>query len=121
MAAKPYPTTECQNYLTLITSSGILIHLSLCYSFHEIGYYDLPATIDYILNITKQEQLLYVGHSQGTAVFFVMASTRPEYQRKVKVYAAMAPIAYLDNTKGAIKSLSKMSTWLIVSLFLFIS
>lgn len=67
------------------------------FSWHEIGYYDLPAMIDYILEKTGQESLFYVGHSQGTTAFMVMASQRPEYGRKVKMMSALAPIAYMSN------------------------
>ena len=34
------------------------------FSWHEIGYYDLPAMINHILNTTKNDKLHYVGHSQ---------------------------------------------------------
>jgi len=38
------------------------------YSFHEIGIYDIPACIDYILNISKQSQkLILCGHSFGAS------------------------------------------------------
>ena len=30
--------------------------------------YDLPASINYIINKTGQEQVYYVGHSQGNTV-----------------------------------------------------
>lgn len=36
------------------------------FDFEEMGLYDLPAEIDYILSITGQKQLSYVGHSEGT-------------------------------------------------------
>lgn len=29
----------------------------------QMGIYDLPAEIEYILNHSKQEQLTYIGHS----------------------------------------------------------
>ncbi|XP_011176163.1 lipase 3 [Solenopsis invicta] len=70
------------------------------FSFHESGMYDLPAMIDYIVKATGQEKIIYMGHSQGTTTFFVMASERPEYQDKIKVMFAMAPVAYcgrMDN------------------------
>ncbi|XP_044254321.1 lipase 3-like [Tribolium madens] len=67
------------------------------FSFHEIGYFDIPAKIDYILDTTGQEKIFYVGHSQGTTVFFVMASERPEYNAKIRLMSALAPIAYMGH------------------------
>lgn len=63
---------------------------------------DLPTMIDYILDTTGFEQLHYVGHSQGTTAFFVMASERPEYNDKIKMMHALAPIAFMGNIKGAL-------------------
>ncbi len=36
------------------------------FGWEEMGKYDLPAVTDYILSLTKQEKIAYVGHSQGT-------------------------------------------------------
>uniref|UniRef100_A0A8C7DX90 Lipase n=1 Tax=Naja naja TaxID=35670 RepID=A0A8C7DX90_NAJNA len=38
------------------------------FSFDEMAMYDLPASIHFVLNKTGQEQLFYVGHSQGTTI-----------------------------------------------------
>lgn len=63
---------------------------------------DLPTMIDYIIDTTEFEQLHYVGHSQGTTAFFVMASERPEYNDKVIMMHALAPIAFMGNIKGTL-------------------
>lgn len=67
------------------------------FSFHELGYYDLPAKIDYILESTGQDKIVYVGHSQGTTAFFIMGSERPEYNDKIRLMSALAPIVYMGN------------------------
>lgn len=63
------------------------------FSWHEIGAIDLPSMIDYVLIATGQKQLFYIGHSQGTTAFFVMCSERPEYNAKIKMMHALAPVA----------------------------
>lgn len=70
------------------------------FSWHEIGYYDLPAIIDYVLEKTGYSEVYYIGYSQGTTIFFVMASERPEYNAKVKVMVNLAPIAFLSNQRS---------------------
>ncbi|KAL0110379.1 hypothetical protein PUN28_013789 [Cardiocondyla obscurior] len=72
------------------------------FSWHEIGVYDLPAMIDYVLKTTGREKLFYLGHSQGTTAFFVMASERPEYQDKIQAMVAMAPVAFCSRMNNPI-------------------
>ncbi|KOB73274.1 Lipase 3 [Operophtera brumata] len=67
------------------------------FSFHEIGIFDLPAMIDYALEKSNKTELTYIGHSQGTTVYFVMASMRPEYNKKVKFMVSLATIAWTSN------------------------
>ncbi|KAF2901551.1 hypothetical protein ILUMI_04629 [Ignelater luminosus] len=67
------------------------------FSWHEIALYDVTAMIDYALKETKQEKLFYVGHSQGTTVFYVMCSERPEYNEKIRAHFSLAPIAYMNH------------------------
>ncbi|XP_025420148.1 lipase 3-like [Sipha flava] len=90
------------------------------FSWHEMGTIDLPNTIDYILDKTGEPDLSYVGHSMGTAIFFVLCSERPEYQEKIRSMAAMAPIAYLNHVKSPImtflSSIADPLAWLCNSL-----
>ncbi|XP_025837274.1 lipase 3-like [Agrilus planipennis] len=67
------------------------------FSWHEIGFYDLPAMIDYTLETTNNEKLFYVGHSQGTTAFYVMTSIKPEYNTKIRAQFSMAPVAYMNH------------------------
>ena len=68
----------------------------------EIGVYDLPALIDYVLETTGESSLHYVGFSQGTTVFFLMGSERSEYLSKVKLMSALGPAVFMENPKSPI-------------------
>ncbi|CAH0760554.1 unnamed protein product [Diatraea saccharalis] len=83
------------------------------FTFHEIGIYDLSANIDYVLNKTNQGQLTLIGFSQGNQIWFVLGSMRPEYNSKVKVAIALAPVAYLNHAR-----LPDLLTWTLINNFL---
>ncbi|XP_045479798.1 lipase 1-like isoform X2 [Harmonia axyridis] len=65
------------------------------FALHEIAYYDLPATIDYILDKSGQESLFFMGHSIGSTIALILCSLRPEYNKKILLHLALAPIAYV--------------------------
>ncbi|KAK9882061.1 hypothetical protein WA026_018911 [Henosepilachna vigintioctopunctata] len=67
------------------------------FSYHEIGVYDLPAKIDYILQKTSKEKIHYIGHSQGGTTFYIMTSEKPEYQRKIVMATLLAPAGYMNH------------------------
>jgi len=54
------------------------------FSWDEVGSRDLPAEIDYILNITGHKSLTYIGYSMGTTAFWVLGATMPHYIGKVQ-------------------------------------
>ncbi|XP_044315952.1 lipase 3-like [Drosophila rhopaloa] len=68
------------------------------FSFHEIGQFDLPAAIDLILQQTNMPSIQYIGHSQGSTVFFVMCSERPDYAPKVRLMQSLSPTVYLQGS-----------------------
>lgn len=76
------------------------------FSFDEMAKYDIPACIDYVLSKTGQEQLHYIGHSQGTMVGFIAFSSSQELGKKVKTFSALAPVATVGHIKGAMRVLS---------------
>ncbi|XP_026333012.1 lipase 3-like [Hyposmocoma kahamanoa] len=75
------------------------------FSWEEIGLYDVSAYVDYILDITGQEKLHYVGHSQGGTAFLVLNSLRPEYNEKFISFQGLAPAAFFYNNEHSIFNL----------------
>lgn len=75
---------------------------SVANSYHEIGRWDLPSEIDYVLEMTKRKKISYIGFSQGTTAFMVLMSTVPKYNEKINMMVALAPVAFLNNSKGVI-------------------
>ncbi|XP_023936778.2 lipase 1 [Bicyclus anynana] len=74
------------------------------FSWDEIGNIDLPTMIDYVLDFTGKPALHYIGMSQGTTTFFVMASLRPEYNKKIISMQALAPVAYMAHNNNSLFS-----------------
>ena len=65
-----------------------------------MGIYDLPAAISFVLNKTNEKDLIYIGHSMGTSMFYAMASEIPDVASKVKVMFSLAPIAFMSHLKS---------------------
>ncbi|QRV76292.1 alpha/beta hydrolase family protein [Ceratobasidium sp. AG-Ba] len=61
------------------------------YSIDDFCLYDIPDSIEYILNLTKNKSLSYVGFSQGTAQAFAALSIHPSLNEKVDIFIALAP------------------------------
>jgi hypothetical protein len=79
--------------------------------------YDLPATMDYIERITGQDQLVYIGHSQGTLIAFAALSTNPEFAKKIKLFIALAPIVTIGNIMVPyLKTVAEITTVFAVSM-----
>lgn len=67
------------------------------FSFHEMGLYDLPAQLDYVLRHRQRKSLAYIGHSQGNLAMFILQSFQPHWADRIKPFVAMAPIAFVPN------------------------
>nr|XP_014283537.1 lipase 3-like [Halyomorpha halys] len=63
------------------------------FSFDQSGYYDTPAFVDTVLEVRNATKLFYIGHSLGTVTFLIMASSRPEYNNKIKAAVLLSPVA----------------------------
>ncbi|KAM6442644.1 lysosomal acid lipase/cholesteryl ester hydrolase-like [Liasis olivaceus] len=88
------------------------------FSFHEMAMYDLPATINFILKKTKQEQLYYVGYSQGSTIGFIAFSAMPELSQKIKMFLALAPVVYVTHASSPpLRLMSSLSQHLFKQMF----
>jgi len=82
------------------------------FSWDEMGEYDIPAVIPYILNSTNQAQLYYVGHSMGNTMFYVAMSAHPELNQYIKAQFSLAPVAWTANIESPIKYLAPIANLL---------
>ncbi|CAO2585216.1 Lipase member M [Lemmus lemmus] len=87
------------------------------FSLDEMAKYDLPATINLILEKSGQKQLFYVGHSQGTTIAFIAFSTNPELAKKIKVFFALAPVVTVKYTRSPMKKLTALSRQAVKHMF----
>ncbi|KAI5635271.1 alpha/beta-hydrolase lipase region domain-containing protein [Phthorimaea operculella] len=70
------------------------------FSVDEIGYYDIPAMIDYVIKHTGSKKVNYIGYSQGSGTFYAMCSERPGSCDKVSVQIGLAPASRQTHTKS---------------------
>ncbi|XP_062988981.1 lysosomal acid lipase/cholesteryl ester hydrolase [Elgaria multicarinata webbii] len=87
------------------------------FSYDEMAKCDLPASINFILNKTGQEQIFYVGHSQGTTIAFIAFSTLPQFAKKIKMFFALAPAVTVKFSSGPIATIGKFPELLYKELF----
>lgn len=70
------------------------------FSMDELVSKDLETMIDGVLNITRKDQLHYVGHSLGTLTMFSRLSKFPEFSAKIKTFFALAPVGRVHHIGG---------------------
>ncbi|XP_069124287.1 lysosomal acid lipase/cholesteryl ester hydrolase-like [Argopecten irradians] len=75
------------------------------WSWDEMALHDLPAMVDYILNVTNQKQIYYLGHSQGTQIAF-SGLGQSWNTDKVKMFFALAPVTTLGGIISPIRLLT---------------
>ncbi|CAH0716451.1 unnamed protein product, partial [Brenthis ino] len=80
------------------------------FSFQEIGQYDLPAVVDYIIALKNStDKITFIGHSMGATAFLAMLSSLPNYNNNFRMAVFLAPLVYMTNTKGPFKIITTMA------------
>jgi len=80
------------------------------FSVDEMAKYDVPGMIDYILKVTQETQVYYVGHSQGSMLVMAALSENPDLARKIKMNFALAPLSRMVHVKGMIHGMAGWGT-----------
>ncbi|CAN7938115.1 unnamed protein product, partial [Ixodes hexagonus] len=75
------------------------------FSADDIASKDLPTMIDTVLRVTGKTRLQYVGVSQGVLVMMALLSEKPEYNKKISLISAMAPVPYLGHVRAPVRLL----------------
>ena len=71
------------------------------FTYDDMALVDLPAEVDYITSVTGAAQISYVGHSEGTIQAFAGFSWNQTLASKIRVFIALAPVAYVYHIKTA--------------------
>jgi len=80
------------------------------FSIDEIAKYDMPSMVDYILEITNSEKIVYAGHSLGSVQFLVQSAINPDFiNQKIKAFIGMAPVFHIYHTTGTFLRLLNFS------------
>jgi pimeloyl-ACP methyl ester carboxylesterase len=70
------------------------------FSFTDMAQHDVPANVDYVLQVTGRPDVTFVGHSQGTSQFFaamIDESLQSDLLQKVNLFVALSPVTFLAN------------------------
>ena len=86
-----------QPVFTAVKNSFPFVYLY--FSWNEMGSEDIPASLNYVMNVTGEKKVIYVCLSFGCTLFFIAVSTQPELNSAIDVMVALAPSTSLTNIK----------------------
>lgn len=61
------------------------------FSIDEFAFFDIPNTIDFILNYCNKKKLICIGFSQGSAQTFASLSIKKDLNEKIEKFIAISP------------------------------
>ena len=80
------------------------------FSFEQMAEYDLPAIINLVKKRDNLEKVNYIGHSQGTLIYFLAYMNNPEYiEKNVKKFVALGTVPNVNNAPHFLIKLFELS------------
>ncbi|KAF4520578.1 hypothetical protein B566_EDAN011131 [Ephemera danica] len=73
------------------------------FTWHHMGVYDIAAELDHVTSVSGEEQVVYIGHSMGTTMFWILCSEKPKYNAKIKQMHALAPVAFMGKVRSPLR------------------
>lgn len=66
------------------------------FTFADMGKYDVPALVDYIIDVTGHSQITYFGFARGNQQMWYALATDPDgpLPPKIDRFVSLAPCAY---------------------------
>lgn len=65
------------------------------YNLDHLIKYDLPCLVKNITEIADSDQIIYIGHSQGTTQFLASMDLHPELHSKIRSFIGFGPVISL--------------------------
>ncbi|XP_060525773.1 lysosomal acid lipase/cholesteryl ester hydrolase-like [Cylas formicarius] len=98
------------------------------FSFHELGLYDLSATVSYVKNKTGNSALIYIGHSLGSTAAFIYASMKSKDAKgAVKIFITLCSNVFMGGVATPLRYLlplmprfQALADWLNYGRFLLV-
>lgn len=85
------------------------------FSFEEVGTQDYSTTIKHIANVTKNNEIILIGHSQSSTSAVIYASLKPEEAKKhLKIIIPMSNVASLTYMRSPVKYVAPLKNLLWV-------
>ncbi|RMZ96707.1 lysosomal acid lipase cholesteryl ester hydrolase-like [Brachionus plicatilis] len=78
------------------------------FSWDELAKHDLPSMISYVLKLTGQNSLVYVGHSQGTLIGFSEFGTNKNLASTIKLFIALGPVATIKHIISPVRYVAEL-------------
>ncbi|CAK1554129.1 unnamed protein product [Leptosia nina] len=79
------------------------------FTWHEIGLYDLSATLDYVYDRAGEEsKIVYIGYSMSGTALFVLLSSLPQYNKMISCAIIFAPLIFMSYTTGILKDFADL-------------